>query len=176
VVRHPPAAASVGRMLSAHRTFTTTSPPDVVYAYLADFANAEEWDPGTVECRRVEGDGGVGTRYRNVSSFLGRTTELEYVADELTPPTFVHFAGHNGQFAGHDRIRLEATGGGTRVTYDAEFSFRGASLVAVPLVAVYLPILATKTVRQLKQSLDGLGSAAQPSLPRHDRRARLDER
>ncbi|MDX6358373.1 MAG: hypothetical protein QOH37_1427 [Nocardioidaceae bacterium] len=147
-------------MLSAHRSFTTTSAPDVVYAYLSDFANAEEWDPGTVECSRVDGDGGVGTRYRNVSSFLGRTTELEYVADELNPPTFVHFAGHNEQFDGHDRIRLEASGGGTQVTYDAEFSFKGVSKVAVPLVALYLPILANNTVTQLKQTLDRLGPAA----------------
>jgi hypothetical protein len=147
-------------MLSAHRSFMTTSAPDVVYAYLCDFTHAEEWDPGTVECARVEGDGGVGTRYRNVSSFLGRTTELEYVAAELTPPTLVHFAGHNAQFEGHDRIRIEASGGGTRVTYDAEFSFKGASKVAVPLVALYLPLLANKTMRQLKQSVDRLGRDA----------------
>jgi carbon monoxide dehydrogenase subunit G len=147
-------------MLSAHRSFTTTSAPDVVYAYLSDFTNAVEWDPGTVECTRVSGDGGVGTRYRNVSSFLGRRTELEYVATELNAPTFVHFAGHNEQFDGHDRIRLEASGGGTRVSYDAEFSFKGAAKVAVPLVALYLPILANKTMTQLEQSLGRRGPAA----------------
>lgn len=147
-------------MLSAHRSFSTTSPPDVVFAYLSDFTHAQEWDPGTVECVRVEGDGGVGTRYRNVSSFLGRRTELEYVADELVAPTFVHFAGHNQQFDGHDRIRLEASGAGTRVTYHAEFSFSGASRVAVPLVALYLPVLANKTVAQMKRALDRLGPAA----------------
>jgi carbon monoxide dehydrogenase subunit G len=145
-------------MLSAHRTFTTTSPPDVVYAFLSDFENAEEWDPGTVECRRVDGDGGVGTRYRNVSSFLGRKTTVEYVARELDPPTFVHFEGHNEQFTGHDRIRLQASGGGTQVTYDAQFDFHGASKIAVPLVAVYLPLLANKTVTHLRERLDRLGT------------------
>jgi carbon monoxide dehydrogenase subunit G len=143
-------------MLSAHRTFTTTTPPDRVYAFLADFANAEEWDPGTVECSRVEGDGGVGTRYRNVSSFLGRTTTLEYVATELEPSTYVHFRGHNDQFTGHDRLRLTPSGAGTEVTYDAEFAFSGVSRVAVPLVAAYLPFLANKTVRQLRARLDAL--------------------
>jgi hypothetical protein len=147
-------------MLSAHRSVTTTSAPDVVFAYLSDFTHAEEWDPGTVECARVEGDGGVGSRYRNVSSFLGRKTELVYVAEELDPPTFVHFAGRNEQFEGHDRIRLEASGTGTRVTYDAEFSFSGASRVAIPVVALYLPVLANKTVASLKRSLDRLGPHA----------------
>jgi carbon monoxide dehydrogenase subunit G len=144
-------------MLSAHRTLTTRTPPDRVYAFLVDFENAEEWDPGTVECRRLEGDGGVGTRYRNVSSFLGRRTTLEYVTTELDPDSFVHLTGHNDQFTGHDRLRLEPAGTGTRVTYDAEFAFHGASLVAVPLVAAYLPLLARKTVRQLGDRLDRLG-------------------
>lgn len=145
-------------MLSAHRTFTTITPPDVVFAYLSDFTRAEEWDPGTVECTRIEGDGGVGTRYRNVSSFLGRKTTLEYVAEDLTPPSFVHFHGHNEQFTGHDRIRLQAAGTGTQVSYDAEFTFHGASRVAVPLVALYLPHLAKKTVATLRDSLDRLSN------------------
>jgi hypothetical protein len=46
------------------------------------------------------------------------------------------------------------------VTYDAEFSFRGATRAAVPLVALYLPVLANKTVAQMKQSLDRLGPHA----------------
>lgn len=145
-------------MLSAHRTFPTTTAPDVVYAYLADFEHAKEWDPGTVECERLEGDGGVGTRYRNVSSFLGRKTSVSYVTQELRAPTFLHFEGSNDQFTGHDRITLEAAGSGTRVTYDAQFAFRGASVVAVPLVAVYLPLLANKTVTQLRDRLDRLGT------------------
>jgi carbon monoxide dehydrogenase subunit G len=147
-------------MLSAHRTFTTISPPDVVFAFLSDFANAEEWDPGTVECERVAGDGGVGTQYRNVSSFLGRTTTVEYVAEELNPPTFLHFKGDNEQFTGHDRISLEASGTGTQVTYDAQFDFHGASRIASPLVALYLPILANKTVGHMRERLDRLGVGA----------------
>jgi carbon monoxide dehydrogenase subunit G len=145
-------------MPSVHRTFTTTTSPDVVYAFLADFANAEEWDPGTVECRRTDGDGGVGTRYHNVSKFLGRTSTVEYVARELTPPTFLHFEGNNKQFTGHDRISLQASGGGTQVTYDAHFAFHGISKVAVPLVAVYLPLLAGKVVDRMRERLDRLGA------------------
>lgn len=136
----------------------TTSAPDVVYAFLADFANAEEWDPGTVECERIDGDGGVGTRYRNVSSFLGRTTTVEYVAKELEPPTFLHFQGDNEQFTGHDRISLEASGSGSQVTYDARFDFHGASRLAAPLVALYLPVLASKTVTHMRERLDRLGT------------------
>jgi len=145
-------------MPSAHRTFTTSSAVDLVYSFLADFANAEEWDPGTVECERVEGDGGVGTRYRNVSSFLGRKTTVEYIARELDEPRFLHFEGRNDQFTGHDRITLEAAGSGTQVTYDATFDFHGGAKLVVPVVALYMPVLANKTVTHMRERLDRLGS------------------
>ncbi len=141
-------------MPSVRRSFTTRTSPEAVFAYLSDFSNAEAWDPGTVECRRLEGDGGVGTRYRNVSSFLGRTTTVEYVTEELEPSTYLHFRGHNDQFTGHDRLRLAPAGSGTEVTYDAELGFSGAAKVAVPLVAAYLPFLANKTVRRMRDRLD----------------------
>jgi len=34
---------------------------------------------------KERGDGGVGTTYLNTSEFLGRTTELRYVVEELVP-------------------------------------------------------------------------------------------
>ena len=60
--------------MKLERTVETAAAPSVVFAYLADFTTTTEWDPGTVETMLVSGDGGVGTRYRNVSSFLGRKT------------------------------------------------------------------------------------------------------
>lgn len=138
------------------RTFTTTAPPDAVFGYLADFTNAEEWDPGTVSCERVSGDGGVGTVHRNVSSFLGRTTEITYTTVEAERPTRIHLTGRNAQFEGHDVMGIRAHGAGSEVTYTAEFAFKGAARLAVPVVAAYLPVLARKTVDDLRTHLDRL--------------------
>lgn len=138
------------------RTFTTTAPPEAVFDYLADFTNAEEWDPGTVSCERVSGDGGVGTVYRNVSSFLGRTTEITYTTVESERPTRIHLIGRNAQFEGHDVLGIRASGTGSEVTYTAEFAFSGAAQFAAPAVAAYLPVLARKTVGQLRSCLDRL--------------------
>ena len=138
------------------RTFTTTAPPEAVFDYLADFTNAEEWDPGTVSCERVSGDGGVGTVYRNVSSFLGRTTEITYTTVESERPTRIHLIGRNAQFEGHDVLGIRASGTGSEVTYTAEFAFDGAARFAAPVVAAYLPVLARKTVGQLRSCLDRL--------------------
>ena len=64
------------------RTLVLPRPADEVFAYLQDFTNTEEWDPGTVRTTRESGDGGVGTRYHNVPKFLGRETELTYVVND----------------------------------------------------------------------------------------------
>ena len=112
-------------MPSVTRTFTTTATPEAAYRYLADFTNAEEWDPGTQTCERTSGDGGVGTTYRNVSTFLGREVEITYTAAELAPPTRVHLRGTNEQFEGHDIFVIRAAGRGSEVTYRADMSFSG---------------------------------------------------
>jgi carbon monoxide dehydrogenase subunit G len=141
-------------MPSVSRTFSTVATPDAAYAYLADFTHAEEWDPGTQTCERTSGDGGVGTTYRNVSTVLGREVEITYTTAELAPPTRVHLRGTNEQFEGHDIFEITAAGRGSQVRYTAEMSFSGLSRFASPVVAAYLPILARKTVDQLRASLD----------------------
>ena len=143
---------------SITRTFTTTAPPERVHDYLADFRNAEEWDPGTKTCELVAGGGEVGSVYRNVSSFMGRESEIRYTVEELERPTRIHLVGRNEQFEGHDVLGVRAgVDGGSEVTYHAEFSFTGAAKYAAPLVAAYLPALARKTVRQMQERLDALG-------------------
>jgi carbon monoxide dehydrogenase subunit G len=146
--------ASVHGMPSITRTFTTSAPPAAAHAYLADFRNAEAWDPGTKTCERTGGDGGIGTTYRNVSSFLGREVEVTYTTAELAPPTRVHLRGTNEQFEGHDIFEIRASGAGSEVTYTARMGFSGLSRLASPLVQAYLPILARKTVDQLRDCLD----------------------
>ena len=63
------------------RTLTVARSPEDAFTYLSDCTTTEEWDPGTVRTTRESGTGGVGTRYHNVSTFLGRETELTYHAD-----------------------------------------------------------------------------------------------
>src|SRR5688500_6043473 len=137
-------------MPSVSRSFTTMASLEAAYAYLADFRNTEERDPGTQTCERVGGDGGVGTTYRHVSRVLGREVEVISPTAELAPPNRVHLRGTNEQFEGHDIFEIAASGRGSRVSYTAEMSFSGLARLAAPAVAVYLPFLASKTVDQLR--------------------------
>jgi len=122
--------------MEIERTLTLGRPPEEVFAYLCDFTNTEEWDPGTLRTIRESGDGGVGTRYRTMSSFLGRKTELTYVVEEVESPRRIRLRGENRTVVSEDTMTLAPTAsGGTELTYRAELTFTGVARLLAPLAA-----------------------------------------
>ncbi len=150
-----PAHASVATMPTIERSVTTSTSPETVFAYLADFENATEWDHGTVACKRISGGGEVGSVYRNESKFMGTTVTLDYTLEEDTPPV-VRLVGRNKSTESIDTMRITPDGTGTRVDYSAEFTFSGASKLLAPLLAPFLKKLGDNAQASLKKSLDGL--------------------
>ncbi len=120
--------------MKIQRTVETTAAPAAVFAYLSDFSNTTEWDPGTVTTERVEGDGGVGTVYRNVSEFNGRESELRYEVVELVPERRFALTGEGKAVHADDTMEFEAIPTGTRVTYTADIRFKGALKLAEPFL------------------------------------------
>lgn len=139
------------------RTVLVRRPVDRVFGYLADFTTTEQWDPGTVRTERVSGDGGVGTLYRNVSRFLGRRTELEYVVTDLQSPRLIRLHGRNSTVTATDTMQFAATDdGSTRVRYQAEFEFHGPARLLAPLLRPALRRLGDRAAAQLRATLDAL--------------------
>ncbi len=125
-----------------------------VVDYLVDFSNAEQWDAGTVSCTRV--DGGpvrVGARWRNISEFRGRATEIEYTLVRWEPQR-VTFEGRNKTVSTVDDLTFESEGSGTRIRYRARFDFHGVAKLAAPFVRGSLNALADDTMAQLTKVLD----------------------
>jgi carbon monoxide dehydrogenase subunit G len=139
--------------MDIERTLTLSKRPEEVFAYLQDFTTTEEWDPGTVSTTRLCGDGGVGTRYRNVSRFLGRETELVYVVEEADSPRRLRLRGKNKTVVSHDIMTLAPAGGGTELTYRAEFSFMGVARFVAPLLAPALRRLGDEAEKGLRRAL-----------------------
>jgi carbon monoxide dehydrogenase subunit G len=136
------------------RTLTVRRPPQEVFAYLHDFTNTNEWDPGTVRTTLEEGSGGVGTRYHNVSRFLGRETELTYIVEEDSAPHTLRLRGENKTVVAHDTMTLKPTAtGGTELTYRADFAFKGLARWIAPLVAPALRKLGNDAEEGLRQAL-----------------------
>lgn len=121
-------------MIVIEREVAVDASAEQVFDYLADFETTEEWDPGTVRTVRVDGGGGVGTAYRNTSRFGGRETELTYVVEELARPDRVVLRGENKTVVARDTMTFRGDGGGTRVSYRAEFRLKGLARFAEPLL------------------------------------------
>ncbi|MER7072840.1 SRPBCC family protein [Terrabacter sp. NPDC000476] len=146
--------------MDVERSVTVQQPVDRVFAYLSDFTNTTEWDPGTVHTERVAGEGGVGTRYRNTSRFLGRETELDYLVTESVPGERFALRGENATVVAHDTMTFVRTleGGteGTTVTYRADFEFKGVARLVAPLLAPAFKKLGDEAEQGMRQALSRL--------------------
>ncbi|MBW0100858.1 SRPBCC family protein [Pseudonocardia sp. KRD291] len=142
-------------MVEVNRTFQVRQPPGVVLEYLQDFSRAEEWDPGTVSCARVDsGPIQVGSRWKNVSKFMGNKTELTYELVQLDDERVV-FRGENKSATATDDIdvRPGTEPGAAAVTYRAHIDFRGAAKLATPLAKVEFERTGDNTVIALTEAL-----------------------
>ena len=143
-------------MAEIRRSFTVDKPPGVVVDYLRDFARAQEWDPGTLACTRLDsGPVREGSTWHNVSLFLGRRAELTYRlarerSDRLT------FVGENRSATSVDDLTFQPAGAGTHVTYHADIRLRGAARLADPLVRVALARMAGGVVARMSQVINAL--------------------
>lgn len=135
------------------KTVVVDRPLQAVFDYLADFTTTTEWDPGTVSTVREQGDAGVGTACRNTSEFLGRTTELRYVVQELVPAQRIRLRAENQTVAATDTMTFRQVGGGTEVTYAAEFAFKGPARFLTPLLRPALERLGRQAETALRQAL-----------------------
>lgn len=108
-------------------TVKTDWDPATAYAYLAEFSNVAEWDPGVKAARSLSEDPlAVGARFEvTASGFGGREIPLTYETTEADPPRRVVLRAENSTLISLDTLTFEPAGGGTEVTYDADLSLKG---------------------------------------------------
>jgi carbon monoxide dehydrogenase subunit G len=145
-------------MTTVSRTFDVRPAPDLVIAYLKDFGNAEDWDPGTESCTRLDsGPVQVGSRWHNTSKIAGVTTELEYTLEQLTDDTIV-LVGRNDTATSTDTITVVPSpdGPGSRITYEAVIELSGAAKVADPIMKVVFEKIGSDTEDDMTTVLNRL--------------------
>lgn len=143
-----------------HRQVPTRWTSDEVFAYLLDFSRAEERDSGTVRCEGASGDGGVSTRYRNVSKFLRRETKLDYTTERVDAwrRTFT-VAGGKRSVTSTDTVTMTRQRRAAWVDYRAELDFSGRARLLAPPLALLLKKLGDDTAAQLGRVLDAKAAA-----------------
>jgi carbon monoxide dehydrogenase subunit G len=151
-------------MVTLLETIEVDRPLNEAFAFVSDFANAEDWDPGVVESRR-EDDGpvGIGATYRLVVRFRGTSLPMTYRIVEFHPPRRVVLRGEGSTVRAVDEISLEPVGNRTRLTYRADLRMRGLLAVTEPFLRRAFDRMGKRAVEGLRQALDHPSSAA--SLP-----------
>ncbi|WP_027346451.1 SRPBCC family protein [Hamadaea tsunoensis] len=148
-------------MIHISRTFAVDKPPETVVAYLADFANATEWDPGTVRCTKVSaGPVQVGSTWTNVSKVLGRQTELTYRLTRLEADR-VTLVGTNKTATSTDDITVRPSSNGSEITYDATIEFHGIANLATPFLKIEFERLGTATEESMRAAIGRLADGGQ---------------
>lgn len=144
-------------MINVERTFVVNRPVDVVVNYLKDFANAEQWDPGTKSCKQVTpGPVVVGTTWHNVSVVKGKETELSYRLDKLDGGHIV-FVGENKTATSTDDMTVTpAAGGSSSIHYHAQIEFHGIAKLATPFMRSEFEGLGDKTAEQITAAIHAL--------------------
>ncbi|WP_028473998.1 SRPBCC family protein [Nocardioides alkalitolerans] len=141
-------------MTTVTRTFEVQPAPATVIDYLKDFSNAEEWDPGTESCSRIDvGEVVVGSKFKNVSKIAGISTELVYTLTELSADKLV-FRGENDTATTTDTITVVPAGTGSEITYEAVIEMSGAAKLAAPAVKVVFEKIGNDTVEQMTEALN----------------------
>ncbi len=141
-------------------SLVTARPLEEVFDYLADFSTTAEWDPGVVSASRVgDGDVGLGSRFDLVTQFMGRTTELSYEIVAFDRPRLVTLRGENATVVSLDTITFEASGEGTRLTYDADLTLKGALRLGDPLLKLVFGRIGDAAVGGLSKRLDAVVAA-----------------
>jgi uncharacterized protein YndB with AHSA1/START domain len=114
-------------MARIKKTITINAPVEEVFGYVEEPANVPEYWPSVIEVKDVEPLPNGGTKYRWVYKmagvrFEGSSEAIEYIPNQRT------VTDNKGGVPGTITWTYEPEGGGTKVTFEAEYT------VNVPLL------------------------------------------
>jgi len=148
-------------MTRLRETIDTRLPVEDAFAFIADFANAELWDPGVATSERMgHGPVGVGARYRLGIRMRGRVAPMEYHVTAFEPPRRVVLTGEGSGVSAVDEIRFEPTATGTRIDYTADIRLTGWMRLATPFAGAALGRIATDALGGMRAALDERAATA----------------
>lgn len=136
-------------------TLEVDRPLEEVFAFVGDFANTQEWDPGVASAQNVTvGPVGVGTKYDLQVVFGKRTLPMTYEVTEWDPPNRVVLRGEGSAVTAIDDIRFEPAGKGTRILYTADLRLKGLLRFAEPLLKSRFDQTGRQAIAGMKRSLE----------------------
>ena len=127
-----------------------------VFAYTADFANSEEWDPGVKSAARADsGELGVGSKFDLIFEFGGKRMPMVYEITDYEPEKSVVLRGEGETFGAVDEIVFkEVSEDSTRVEYIADLRFDNFLKYLGPLLGPFMKPMGRRALDGLKTALE----------------------
>jgi carbon monoxide dehydrogenase subunit G len=152
-------------MTRLHERIETALPLEDTFDFVADFANAERWDPGVVRSVRID-DGPVrpGARYDLMVRMGGRVAPMTYRVVAYDRPRRVLLVGEGSGVDATDEILVERVGDVTVVDYTADIRLRGLRRLVQPLLGGTFSQIARDAAQGMRAALRDV--ASQPGSPR----------
>jgi len=143
-------------------TVVSTRSAEETFDYMADFANAAEWDPGTATAERLDdGPVGLGATFRLGVRVGSRVTPLDYRIVSYDRPHRVVLLGESDTIRSEDTMTVTpAADGRSILTYDADLSLKGSFALVNPVLPLFFDRIGDKGVGGLRATLGG------PPVPR----------
>lgn len=139
-----------------HELRRVLRPRPEVFAYAADLANAEEWDPIVISARQVGSDPvGPGAKFELVVRFGAASIPMLYEIAEYEPDYRVVLAGRNDHVEVVDEIKFLDDGEDTIIDYTGNLHFSGYFKFAGPLIAPFIRRAGRRSVDALVANLEG---------------------
>lgn len=135
-------------------TLDTPASAQSAFEYLANFANAERWDPSVTRGNRLtELPIGLGSRFEIFLGLPVGETRLEYRITRFEPDHCVVLEARTALVRSLDTIEIEPRPTGCRVHYDADLRPQGtAYLLDLPLHLGF-QVAGARSVRGLEKAL-----------------------
>lgn len=139
--------------LTESRTVPTPRPE--AFAYVADFSNIEEWDPGVASSKKTSsGELGVGSTFDLKVKFGSTEAPMTYTITDYQPNERVVLAGTGKRITAIDTIAFrDADDGGTVIDYEADLEFKGLLKLLAPFMGGRLDEIGRKAVDGMQEAL-----------------------
>ena len=148
-------------MTTLREQIETSLPVDDAFAFVADFANAERWDPGVASSVRTNpGPVAVGARYRLGVRMGSRVAPMDYEVTAFEPSRRVVLAGRGRGVEAVDEIEFSAMSEGTRIDYTADIRLVGLLRLAGPFAGGALAGVGRRAREGMRVALDQLATGA----------------
>jgi len=144
-------------MASYQGTVVSERSAEETFDYMADFANAAAWDPGTAWAEQLGDDAvGMGSIFRLGVRIGSRVVPLDYRIISYERPHQVVLLGESDTIRSQDTMTVVPTADGLSIlTYDADLTLKGSFALVNPVLPLFFDRIGDKGVQGLRSTLGG---------------------